>query len=148
MLARRIKDGVVKGTIACELGTIDIILFDAVPISAKDTNHHILATFKYGAHSILIYKLDGTITNDTIGCDPEKYKLFILLQEEEIDHEFKPFERVLVRNNNSDSWICSYFSHTSYLDTHKRYYVCMGNYWNQCIPYEGNEELLGTSNKK
>lgn len=29
----------------------------------------------------------------------------------------------------------------------KDLYYCVGTIWHQCIPYEGNEHLLGTTNK-
>lgn len=61
-------------------------------------------------------------------------------------YEFKPYDRVLVRDRNSDEWRCDIFSHTT---SSKRYYgkyVTSSSCWNQCIPYEGNEHLLGTTN--
>lgn len=55
--------------------------------------------------------------------------------------EFKPFEKVLVRNCDIEKWKCNMFSHID------GYYVCFSSYWHQCIPYEGNEHLIGTTNK-
>lgn len=55
-------------------------------------------------------------------------------------HEFKPFDRVLVRDGNDDPWRIQLYSHP-YEDFH----ACLnGVHW-QCIPYEGNERLLGTT---
>lgn len=59
-------------------------------------------------------------------------------------YEFKPFERVLVREHNSDDWRCDYFSHGQN-DGVCTYYVCSGGEYLQCIPYEGNEHLVGTT---
>lgn len=61
---------------------------------------------------------------------------------------FKPFDRVLVRDSNIDIWRAEIFSH--YLQEDQPFptsYLCVGGLWAQCIPYEGNESLLGTSDK-
>ena len=56
----------------------------------------------------------------------------------------KPFDKVLVRDNNGQKWTADLFS---FFDKSLIYpYSCVGHYTNQCIPYEGNEDLLGTSN--
>lgn len=63
--------------------------------------------------------------------------------DQENKHQFKPFDKVLVRDIDEDEWECSLFSHIDEED----YYVCVGSWWMQCIPYEGNENLLGTTKK-
>lgn len=57
---------------------------------------------------------------------------------------FKPYDRVLVRDNNDDDWSVALFSHIR--DDEGRPYVanCFG--WSQCIAYEGHESLVGTTN--
>lgn len=55
--------------------------------------------------------------------------------------QFKPFDKVLVRASDEQEWECSLFSHI----TEGGYYACVGSWWLQCIPYEGNEHLLGTA---
>lgn len=63
----------------------------------------------------------------------------------ETESQLKPFDRVLVRDSDDCNWTCDLFV--------KRYasreyeYVCVSEGWKQCIPYEGNEHLLGTKNK-
>lgn len=59
------------------------------------------------------------------------------------DHQFKPFDKVLVRDYNDNEWKCDFFSN---MNEHG-YYNCINSWWHQCIPYEGNEHLLGTKNK-
>lgn len=57
---------------------------------------------------------------------------------------FKPFDKVLVRNSEGLEWYANYFSH--YREYDQGYpYACMGVYYRYCIPYEGNEHLLGTT---
>lgn len=63
--------------------------------------------------------------------------------DQESKHQFKPFDKVLVRDLDTHEWVCNFFSHID----EEGYYVCVGSWWLQCIPYEGNEHLLGTTNK-
>lgn len=55
--------------------------------------------------------------------------------------ELKPFDKVLIRDINAEEWKASFFSYKE-----ESHYVCIeGHCWSQCIPYEGNEHLLGTT---
>lgn len=56
--------------------------------------------------------------------------------------QFKLFEKVLVRDSIDDVWRASFFSHIKEDDGR---YVTTGITWRFCIPYEGNEHLLGTT---
>lgn len=119
---------------------------------------------------IPVYKiyvgLRNGLTIDEYDCLPcyvrlatveEKLKLFNALEEdgkcwnsekkclEEIarkDRDFKAFDRVLVRDNNFDKWETDIFQEYG-----EYVYKCFRYMWKQCIPYEGNESLLGTTNK-
>lgn len=57
--------------------------------------------------------------------------------------ELKPFDRVLVRNRNTQRWDADLFGFKS--DGVNIFYHCVGGSWNFCIPYIGNESLLGTT---
>jgi len=59
--------------------------------------------------------------------------------------QFKPFEKVLVRNHNGQAWKISLYSYFSrdFANPH----ACIEDCYNQCIPYEGNEHLLGTTDE-
>lgn len=58
--------------------------------------------------------------------------------------ELKPFDKVLVRQRETEEWRANIFSHIyktdEYLD-----YVCIHGTWKFSIPYDGNEQLLGTT---
>lgn len=54
--------------------------------------------------------------------------------------ELKPFDKVLVRDSKSDNWRANLFG---YIDKNG-YYCCVYANWVYCIPYAGNEHLLGT----
>lgn len=53
----------------------------------------------------------------------------------------KPFDKVLVRDSKSSKWRANLFSHKNIDEP----YYCVYASWNYCIPYEGNEHLLGTT---
>lgn len=67
-------------------------------------------------------------------------------KEEKPEPKFKPFDRVLVRNSDYWEWRCSWYSHQR-PDEEYLYQCTCGVWWKQCIPYEGNEHLVGTNNK-
>ena len=55
--------------------------------------------------------------------------------------DFKPFDKVLVRNDANKKWSINLFS---YYDKEDKLfpYVCLDGCYHYCIPYEGNEYLL------
>ena len=54
----------------------------------------------------------------------------------------QPFDKVLVRVNNTTNWRCDLFSHI-YNDYCK--FLCAGNLYSQCIPYNNEtKHLVGT----
>lgn len=95
-------------------------------------------------------------SSDRLATEEEKQQLFDALAKEgkawdaekkevvglKPKVEFKPFDKVLVRDNEDDIWEVSLFGYKDEL-----YYRCdNGIPWIQCIPYDGNEHLLGTTN--
>lgn len=58
--------------------------------------------------------------------------------------EFKTFDKVLGRNEKDDVWEAELFSH--YREESQYPFRCIGFSRKYCIPYEGNEHLLGTRN--
>ena len=58
----------------------------------------------------------------------------------------KPFDQVLVREDNKKLWRIHFFERLN--NILKDRFVCLGGYrYHQCVPYEGNEHLLNTSNE-
>lgn len=56
-------------------------------------------------------------------------------------HQFKPFEKVLVRDRKDQEWSADFYSHKG-ADTHQ----CVSSNWNEVIPYnENTAHLLGTT---
>lgn len=57
--------------------------------------------------------------------------------------QFKPFEKVLARDTESDKWECTFYSH---FDSKSRYpHSTTSGMYVMCIPFEGNEHLVGTT---
>lgn len=62
-----------------------------------------------------------------------------------IKQQFKPFDKVLVRNESNEKWSINLFS---YYDEEDKYYpyVCLSNHYKECIPYgDYNKHVLGTT---
>lgn len=57
--------------------------------------------------------------------------------------QFKPFEKVLVRDAESDKWRCAFYSHFEPKGIY-HYGTIIGMYA-MCIPFEGNEHFVGTT---
>lgn len=129
-----------------------------------------LLYFTHDYVSILINDGDGSVDIDTYSdagrnvekaTEEEKQKLIDALKaskdpkakeylkrffgvEQKQEYEFKPFDKVLVKDHDEDSeWRCGLFSHKN----EDGLYICVGSIYEQCIPYEGNEHLLGTTDK-
>ena len=60
------------------------------------------------------------------------------------EHEFQTFERVLIRDQKTDKWTVGLYG--SKRKVGRFNYICVGTLSVYCIPYEGNEYLLDTTN--
>lgn len=60
------------------------------------------------------------------------------------EYEFKPFDKVLVRDTDEQLWGIELFA---FLKEHDKFpYHCLVNFYKQCIPYnEETKHLLGTT---
>ena len=104
-------------------------LFDYKIIKITDTHYTLEAIPGANTYDIFIYE------DENWKLIPNKFDITIL----------KPFDKVLVRDSNESRWAINLFGF--YVDTDAYPFKCCG-YSNlgfvQCIPYEGNEHLLGT----
>ena len=83
-------------------------------------------------------QLFSALAKKNMAWDAEKKQIVDIKKE----HQFKPFEKVLVRESIDDVWRASFFSHIKENDGR---YVTTCVTWKFCIPYIGNESLLGTT---
>lgn len=151
-----------------ELKDGDIVVTDAVSYYAKCIFilKGDLSTNEKQANSYVFYNVKNNYVdfnivdrrirdrNIRLAIDSEKQQLFDALAKKnkawnaekkviediKTEYQFKPFEKVLVRDCRSEAWRAAFFS---YINEYKRY-VTTSMAWKYCIPYEGNESLLGT----
>lgn len=132
-----------------------IVIFLEYSNFGKGFDSHVFFNIKT---KIIEYNIHGHILQDTIlrlATEEEKKQLFSALEKEgkawDVDKkqivdlkpkvEFKPFDKVLVRNCKSENWRANLFG---YIDK-DGFYCCVWANWAYCIPYAGNEHLLGTT---
>lgn len=77
--------------------------------------------------------------------DQRDWNKFIV-PDQETKHQFKPFDKVLVRDSDNSKWYCDFFMKINH-DAPSKFNCLVCGDWKQCIPYEGNEHLLGTTIK-
>ena len=154
-----------------ELKDGDIIVTDAIPSMLYSKCIFILKgdwdIYKDRANSYIFYNVannhicfnivDKAIRDRDIrfATEEERQQLFDALAKEgkywdakkkqivdiKPEIELQPFYKVLVRDRDCDPWQISLFGYKN-----RDYYRCSNGYsWNQCIPYKGNEHLLGTT---
>lgn len=60
---------------------------------------------------------------------------------------FKPFDKVLVRDADDGKWVAAFYNHYMYEEKDYPYqFATIGtDVYGQCIPFDGNEHLLGTT---
>ena len=99
---------------------------------------------KTGAEWIVECNLKGEFLATTI-LSSEQYVTTrcIVLEVPDNKPQFKPFDRVLVRENDASLWKTGFYSH----ELDGKHFVC-GNYYPQCITYEGHEHLVGRISKQ
>lgn len=108
----------------------DSIFFDTPVTKVIERNIH-LATDKEKQ------KLFSALAKEDKGWDAQKRA--IVYSKPKI--ELKPFDKVLVRDSKSDNWRANLFGYIG----KDGYYRCVYADWTYCIPYIGNESLLGTT---
>ena len=133
-LARKIQAGEAQGRIVTRDGLpARVICWDRhnpKPIVALIENE------TGNEDQICTYGIDGKYYS-------EKKEYIDLLIEAPVP-QFQPFDRVLVRDN-SNEWHCTLYSH---FDNNIGEHLCIdGLYHDYCIPYEGNEHLVGTTDE-
>lgn len=81
-------------------------------------------------------KLYSALVREGYRYDEKQHRL--------VKQEFKPFDKVLIRDEDNQTWRICLFSH--YRKDLPYPYVCVGcSAYTQCIPYKGNEYLLDTT---
>lgn len=82
--------------------------------------------------------------------DWSKFEVSDQVTDQETKPQFEPFDKVLVRDSDSERWQPAFFSVFKEWDSEYKFgiiYLDVPAFYRQCIQYEGNEHLLGTKNK-
>lgn len=107
----------------------DSIYFDTFATNLRERNIHLATNSEK-------QQLFDALAKEGKAWDVEK-KMIVGLPPK--FDELKPFDKVLVRDDKEDLWFANIFSYR-----HRDMYHCLGECYRYCIPYEGNEKLLGT----
>lgn len=136
--AKKIQAGKIKGTIKTKNGlTCKIVSYcDGTDFFVERTTEVRMHRWCYPYTKDGMY-IDGKFNGGT------DYDLILKVPDNE--PQFKPFDKVLVRDKDDCKWRCCFFSHLS--DNFEFPYISIIGGWKQCIPYEGNEHLVGTTDK-
>lgn len=125
-----------------ELNFLYLMSCSFYPICCKVIRSgHIVSFTEYGKRNIT--DAEPTLFPSKDQRDWSKFGATDQVTDQKQKTALYPFDKVLVRNNDDDEWVCDIFSHIDELD----FYYCVGTRWEQCIHYEGNEHLLGTTKK-
>jgi len=150
-MAKDIQDGKIKGRIRTKEGdfTARIICFDKIKLIHGDgatENQIVSLIYNENAREDVMYVHNQKGEVQTPFGWEHGYDLVLEVPDNE--PQLKPFDKVLVRkyedaDGEPDTWVISFFMDESIAG----YRVLNGEWFDQCIPYEGNEYLLGTTNK-
>lgn len=138
-LAKKITNGEIEGRIIRNDGAnVRIVCWNYKSLSGE---YPLLALVTNGIfEESELYTSEGKYKSWENRGTEDKYDLSIELNKKE-KYQFKPFDRVLVRNFDYNKWSADIFSHIDG-DMHE----CVGGIWNFCIPYnEKTAHLLGTT---
>lgn len=137
-MAKEIHEGKREGEIVTREGNpVEILGFD-MNLECGDI---IFVAFSNEEHRRAL----GVVYNDGFSFRHREVELDLLLRVPADTPTFRPFDKVLGRDFVTRKWKCDFFSHINTEITTS--YVCVGYSYSECLPYEGNEELLGTTNK-
>lgn len=123
-------------------------------LNTNNSTVHLL-TLLYKDGNFIAYNTFSMTSEDlTIATEEERNKFYSALvregykydkwQHKFIKQEFKPFDKVLVRGNDTEFWKADIY--LGYTKNNSCPYRCTKANYGRCIPYEGNEYLLDTAN--
>ena len=134
--AKKIQAGDIEGAIKTRDGLpVRLICTDLI----GEQSIVVAILLKDSSESLSTYCVSGNFF--TI-CDFSTSDL--VLEVPDTEQEFKPFDKVLVRDDDSGEWCLDLYA---YRVRPRLQRMVGGAYWEQCIPYDGNERLLGTTDK-
>ena len=136
-LAKKIQAGEAQGRIVTRDGQPARIICWDKECCGSD-NQPIVALLRYVPNSdgefCRLYTVKGKAKGENLS------DLFLEVPDD--TPQFQPYDKVLARRIKSDKWSCTFYSHFE-----GEHHNCMGILFKHCIPYEGNEHLVGTTDE-
>lgn len=131
-------------------GKVREVASEAVQKKAFELGYEWIATgkniMKYPGDLGIIFSAGGEMSRLLSTSENPAITADAFLALESAWPEFKPFDKVLVRDAEKKAWCADIYSHLS--KDEPGIHICVGGAWPQVIPYEGNEHILGTTNKE
>lgn len=152
--ALRIQANLEEGRIKTKDGKdVRIICHDKASTD-EDNRTQIVCLVRLGAREIV--SINDPNTGQCWDVEEGNAQHIVLeVPEEAHEHTFKSFDKVLVRGGRSTAtqerniWVPAYYQYHDLprFEGDDETYFASGLYWRECIPYEGNQKLLGTTDK-
>lgn len=148
--AKKIQSGEIEGKIKyCENDgyayDADIIRYDLIADKSKAKPNSTLYRTIVAVIDFDEYQGVRTFNTDGYGCNNNGDDTKLFIEVPYTEHEFKPFDKVLVRNEDHEAWNARlydvWFAELGLHGTQDN------KEYKQCIPYEGNQDLVGTTYK-
>lgn len=134
--AKKIQAGEIEGAIKTREGLPVRLLCTDV----KGQQCVVTATlYKDGSEVVDLYGVRGNFSPSGAYSEHD-----LVLEVPDTEQEFRPFDKVLVRDDDSGEWCLDLYAYRVKPRFHR---MVGGSYWKQCIPYDGNESLLGITDK-
>lgn len=135
-MAKKIQAGEIDGAIKTRDGSPVRLLCTDV----KGQQCIVIATLhRDGSEVVDLYGVHGNFSPSGVYSKHD-----LVLEVPDTEQEFKPFDKVLVRDDDSGEWCLGLYAYCVKPRFHR---MVGGEYFEQCIPYDGNEHLLGTTDK-
>lgn len=135
--AKKIQAGEIDGSIKTRKGLPVRLLCTDI----KGQQCVVIATLhRDGSEVVDLYGVHGNFSPSGVYSEYD-----LVLEVPDSEPEFKPFDKVLVRDDNSGEWCLALYAY--YQEATKLHRMVGGARWDQCIPYDGNDHLLGTTDK-
>ena len=138
--AMKIQAGEVAGRITTKEGKDVRIICTDKASTDNDNQTQIVCLIRLGAREILSI---NDPKNGECWDVEEGRPQHLVLEVPDNEPQFKPFDKVLVRDCDENEWHISFFSHMK----DDWFITNNGHMYKYCIPYEGNQHLVGTTDK-
>ena len=141
-LAKKIQNGDIAGRICTEAGEpAEIIDFELAPDSRFPLG---VKYYDCGTPMLSNFSLEGECLADA-GTSTTYNTLVLELEIESVESDFEPFDKVLVRDvvATDNRWFPAFY----FRFINGMHETLEFAFYKECIPYEGNENIIGTNNE-